>query len=562
MKLTMYEENTSPEKKTQFFQKIVPKILINLILVANLTYYSMGMGFTDCNNHWGSGFIEDAASGGYVTGYEDGTYKPDEEVTGNEFAVMISTAFLGGELFAFSNNTSKKWADPYVNSVLALGEESEFFSELVESVDFEEPYTRLSAAHLVAAILEEQQVNDHDERDILEAVASVKDGKNAEGAEQLGLVIHYQMMKGMPDGLFHGSDTLTRAEAAVILSNMTNSPFLQVDPFGNYQEEIEPVVVVETVVVETTSTTVLLSLTITLFVAIAYSIWLRITYIKEIDSLKENLQLVQDRYFQQKKKMEILSEELASSEKRNRELQEQIDQIRSLLSHELQMPTAVIRGYGELLLDDMDETRIETGVKKDYLMKIINRANYISKALHAQLALMTRQTHEVSCVPLDLMNVAKQVVEDTEYTASARGITLQVLPWDGQVLVLADGDLLNNILYNLIENSIKYMGREGMITLRFETKGDCVHLCVKDDGLGLDTAETCHIFELNYQGSNRVQGKGFGHGLHMVQQTVLKMNGRIWADSRPGQGMAITFALPLAETPLSISIAEKETLQV
>lgn len=541
------------------------RVVTTTFLGASFVISAFAVSFTDSVNHWGSSFVLDAASGGYVSGYEDGTFKPNEKVTGNEFAVMITMAFLGDSLSEETKENATKWADPYVDAFLLLSEDSAFLEELMSEVDFDAPLTRFTAAHMVAGILEAQNVNQHSEKQVLEAISSIKDVKGSNGEQQVGTVLHYELMKGMPDGSFHGSDTLTRAEAAVILSSMTSSGILtttsQEPPSQTQADPPPPTVVVETVEIENNNTSVMLSLTVTLIASIAYSLWLRNTYIKEIDGLKQKTELIKERYFQQKEKTEILGKELALSQRKNRELQEEIEQIRILLSHELQMPTSVIRGYSDLLLEDLQEEAFDTQAKRDYLLKITDRANYISKALYAQLALLTRQTYQLSCVPLDLERVAQQVAEDTTQSAQARGITLQVLPWDPSEPVLADEDLLQNILYNLIENSIKYMGREGMITLRFETKGDCVHLCVRDDGLGLDASETSHIFELNYQGSNRIAGKGFGHGLHMVQQTVLKMNGSIWAESQPGQGMAITLSLPLAKKPV-LTLEEKVPAQI
>ena len=78
---------------------------------------------------------------------------------------------------------------------------------------------------------------------------------------------------------------------------------------------------------------------------------------------------------------------------------------------------------------------------------------------------------------------------------------------------------------------------------------------VQDDGLGLDAEETSHIFELDFQGSNRVPGQGHGHGLYLVKRAVEGQGGTISASSRPGCGMTLRFTLPLADRPAPAAVS-------
>lgn len=72
------------------------------------------------------------------------------------------------------------------------------------------------------------------------------------------------------------------------------------------------------------------------------------------------------------------------------------------------------------------------------------------------------------------------------------------------------------------------------------------HITIKDDGMGLANEETSHIFELNYQGSNKIEGRGYGHGLYLAQRAAQAHGGSITAASAPGMGMAIKISLPLS----------------
>ena len=107
----------------------------------------------------------------------------------------------------------------------------------------------------------------------------------------------------------------------------------------------------------------------------------------------------------------------------------------------------------------------------------------------------------------------------------------------------ADTYLLNRVLFNLLENALKYMGRPGVITIRILRQGDSASLLVQDDGLGLPAKETAHIFEPNYQGSNHVGGQGYG--LYLVRRAIEGHGGTVSAQSAPGRGLGISMTLPL-----------------
>ena len=107
----------------------------------------------------------------------------------------------------------------------------------------------------------------------------------------------------------------------------------------------------------------------------------------------------------------------------------------------------------------------------------------------------------------------------------------------------ADTYLLSRVLFNLLENALKYMGRPGAITIRVLKLESNASILVQDDGLGLPAEETAHIFEPHYQGSNHIGGQGYG--LYLVKRTIENHGGTVSAQSAPGRGMGISITLPL-----------------
>jgi signal transduction histidine kinase len=109
--------------------------------------------------------------------------------------------------------------------------------------------------------------------------------------------------------------------------------------------------------------------------------------------------------------------------------------------------------------------------------------------------------------------------------------------------VLADPDRLDRILVNLVGNALKYS--QDRVVVSADGEGDVVRISVSDTGPGIAPEDLPRIFERYYRGQ-RHEGEGLGLGLFIVRKLVEAHGGRIWADSRPGQGSTFTFTLPTA----------------
>lgn len=227
------------------------------------------------------------------------------------------------------------------------------------------------------------------------------------------------------------------------------------------------------------------------------------------------------------------------------ELRDRMEGFRSLLSHDLRMPISIIQGYIELLADGMVT---DPNVQKEYLRKVLQRTRYMNDILTRQLLEARREEDRApACAQLELLSLSRQICQDMSTAAACRGISIQVISAETEVFVFADRYQMSKIFFNLVENAIKYMGREGMITICITRNDSMAQVVVQDDGLGLDSQETDHIFELDFQGSNRVPGQGHGHGLYLVKRAVESQGGSISASSHPGCGMTLRFTLPLAD---------------
>lgn len=145
-------------------------------------------------------------------------------------------------------------------------------------------------------------------------------------------------------------------------------------------------------------------------------------------------------------------------------------------------------------------------------------------------------------VQLDIIAAVHQVIEEMTPYSRQSGINILLSSASDKLIVRADASFMRIMFRNIIDNSIKYMNRNGSLVITISNIADDLFIVLKDNGEGLPTAETSHIFELNYQGSNRVSGNGLG--LTQAKAIVEYYGGTIYAKSEPGKGMGIYIQLP------------------
>ena len=163
-----------------------------------------------------------------------------------------------------------------------------------------------------------------------------------------------------------------------------------------------------------------------------------------------------------------------------------------------------------------------------------------SRDFGALLPPITPGTEEKETV--NIISIANQAKNSLLDAAKAAGLIITVSSATDTLLVSADQGRLMTLFRNIIDNSIKYMKRAGSLVITISTIGDDIFIVLKDTGEGLPTDETKYIFELNYQGSNRISGNGLG--LAQARAIVEYYGGTIYAKSTAGNGMGIYIQIP------------------
>ncbi|MDD6038858.1 MAG: HAMP domain-containing sensor histidine kinase [bacterium] len=143
---------------------------------------------------------------------------------------------------------------------------------------------------------------------------------------------------------------------------------------------------------------------------------------------------------------------------------------------------------------------------------------------------------------INILQIAQDSIDELTPFANTAEINIQLSAPQQAMLVKANKSRLRILFRNIIDNSIKYMQRSGTLVITISNIGDDIFIVLKDNGNGLPEHETKHIFELNYQGSNRISGNGLG--LTQAKAIVDYYGGSIYAKSMLGKGMGIYIQLP------------------
>ncbi|HEX2998353.1 MAG TPA: ATP-binding protein [Anaerolineales bacterium] len=113
----------------------------------------------------------------------------------------------------------------------------------------------------------------------------------------------------------------------------------------------------------------------------------------------------------------------------------------------------------------------------------------------------------------------------------------------------ADPALLQQAIYNLVENALKYTPDNGEVTIHLDTDGDTLTFAVQDSGIGVPESDLPRLFEKFYRGTNReaLAKRGTGLGLAIVKSIAERHGGKVWAKSELGKGSTFYLQVPLAQ---------------
>lgn len=232
---------------------------------------------------------------------------------------------------------------------------------------------------------------------------------------------------------------------------------------------------------------------------------------------------------------------------RQRKMSEATREFINNMTHEFKTPISTIGVSSEVLLRDpavqqSDRLRTYAGIIGTENLRLKKQVDRV-----LQLASLEKDDLQLNLEEVDVHELIRQAVETQRASLDKKEGELHTHLLAQQPHILADKVHITNILYNLLDNAIKYSGEQSPdITVSTEIVREGFRISVQDKGIGISKEDRKHIFKKFYRVStgNRHDVKGFGLGLSYVKMMVDAHRGSIHVDSEPGIGSTFVITLP------------------
>ena len=213
------------------------------------------------------------------------------------------------------------------------------------------------------------------------------------------------------------------------------------------------------------------------------------------------------------------------------------------VSHELRTPMTTIGGFIDGILDGT----IEEDKRNHYLQIVSQEIKRLSRLVRAMLNIARIEAGELEIKPdlFDLNHTVIQTVFSFEKALEEKNIEVRGLDHE-KVMVEADPDLIHQVVYNLIENAVKFANLNGYIEVAYRDEEANLSIGIKNSGEGISRDEIPRVFDRFYKtDKSRSKDKGgAGLGLHIVRSIVNLHHGEILVRSVEGEYCEFVFTLP------------------
>lgn len=225
----------------------------------------------------------------------------------------------------------------------------------------------------------------------------------------------------------------------------------------------------------------------------------------------------------------------------------------SVAAHELRGPITIIRGYLDVLSQELKPTlqddqyelinRLDVSASRlsSYVNNILNVAKYDRRHLKLHLQQDTMQ------------NIMASIMDDIALRAKTQNRLISIKIPDDLPPVAADRTSIGEVITNLVDNALKYSYEGGQVSVTAELDGDFVKCLVRDYGVGMPMSVMSNLFKKFYRSHrSRSSVVGTGLGLYISKAIVESHGGRVGVSSREGQGSTFSFTIPTYD-----SVADK-----
>ena len=241
-------------------------------------------------------------------------------------------------------------------------------------------------------------------------------------------------------------------------------------------------------------------------------------------------------------RIELAREQAARTEAENANRLK--DEFLAVLSHELRTPLTAILGWSKMLMDGQVAEETRAGALASIYRNARSQAQLIEDLLDISRIITGRLRIEPR--PVNLASVVEAAVAGVRPSASAKGVTLQTKLDPLAGAVSGDPDRLQQVVWNLLTNAVKFTPKGGLVEARLSRVGSQIEIVVSDTGQGIEPDFLPHVFDRFRQADSSTTRRhsGLGLGLSIVRHLVELHGGAAHAESA-GRGQGSTFRVLL-----------------
>ena len=223
------------------------------------------------------------------------------------------------------------------------------------------------------------------------------------------------------------------------------------------------------------------------------------------------------------------------------------------VSHELKTPMTTISGFVDGILDGT----IPPDKQQYYLQIVSDEVKRLSRLVNGMLNVSRIEEGKMTLNPVKF-NIQETVIDcllSFERKLEEKKIEIEGLDVD-KIMVEADPDMIPQVVYNLLDNAVKFVNEGGTISFGFEQNQNMVFVSVKNTGEGIPKEQLQMVFERFYKTdrSRGIDTKGVGLGLYIVRTIVMRHGGEISVSSKEGEYTEFCFSIPKAKAQAAKTI--------
>ncbi len=247
------------------------------------------------------------------------------------------------------------------------------------------------------------------------------------------------------------------------------------------------------------------------------------------------------------KEMNNLTRELQKKNTALRKLNELKNQFLGIAAHDLRNPIGIIMGYSNFLLEELE---VELNTDQVKMLKTIRETSeFMLHLLEGLLDISAIESGKLrlDCQKTDLLSLVRKNVSLNSVIAGKKNIHVQVQSFENIPEIMADPSKIEQVMNNLLSNAIKYSMPLTTVKVTLFLTGDHITVSVADQGQGIPANEIENLFKPFQKISTKSTAgeKSTGLGLSIVRNIILGHKGKIWVESKVGEGSTFYFSLPL-----------------